>query len=110
MWKRVERLSSLAEIPASTLVEVLDCYHASQYLSETIATGRSLSKAQCRALYKRLRHALRHQTDGVEVVMEALRALATTRRGEGRTPALRYLEAPPPRMRCAILSIRQISM
>jgi len=110
IWKRVERLSSLAEIPASTLVEVLDFYHASQYLSETIATGRSLSKAQCRALYKRLRHALRHQTDGVEVVMEALRALATTRRGKAITRALRYMEAHAHRMRYATLEARKLSI
>ena len=50
MWKRVERLRTLAEIPPSTLVEVLDFSHASPYLSETIATGRSMSKAQYRAL------------------------------------------------------------
>src|SRR5207302_9862113 len=50
MCKRVERLRTLAEIPPSTLLEVLDCYHASQYLYETIAPGRSLSKAPCRAL------------------------------------------------------------
>ena len=81
--KVMARLRTLAEIPLSTLVEVLDFYHASQYLSETIATGRSMSKAQCRALYKRLRHALRHQADGVEVVLEALHTLATTRRGRG---------------------------
>jgi len=37
MWKRVERLRTLAEIPATKLVEVLDFYHASQYLYETIA-------------------------------------------------------------------------
>src|SRR5712692_3261117 len=90
MWKRVERLRTLAEIPPSTLVEVLDFYHASQYLSETLATDRSMSKAQCRALYKRLRHALRHKADGVEVVMEALRALATTRRGKAIVCALRH--------------------
>src|SRR6266568_1654315 len=110
IWKRVERLSSLAEIPASKLVEVLDFYHASQYLYETIATGRSMSKAQCRALYKRLRHALRHQTDGVEVVMAALRVLATTRRGKAITRALRYMEAHAHRMRYAILEARKLSI
>src|SRR3989454_6926711 len=36
MWKRVERLSTLAEMPAAKVVEVLDFYHASQYLYETI--------------------------------------------------------------------------
>ena len=110
IWKRVERLRTLAEIPPSTLVEVLDFYHASQYLSETIATGRSLSKAQCRALYKRLRHALRHQADGVEVVMEALQALAATRRGKAITRALRYVEAHAHRMRYVALEARKLSI
>lgn len=71
IWHRVERLRTMAEIPAAKLVEVLDFYHASQYLSETLATCRHLPKAQRHTLYKRLRHVLRHQADGVEVVMEA---------------------------------------
>src|SRR6266481_4602144 len=66
IWDRTERLTRLAEIPAAKLVEVLDFYHASQYLSETIATCRHMPKAQRQALYKRLRHVLRHQADGVE--------------------------------------------
>lgn len=108
--KRVERLRTLAEIPPATLVEVLDFSHASQYLYETLATGRSLSKAQCRALYKRLRHALRHQADGVEGVMEALHALATTRRGKAITRALRYVEAHAHRMRYVALEARKLSI
>jgi hypothetical protein len=59
IWKRVERLRTLAEIPASKGVEVLDFYHASQYLSETRATCRHIPKTQRQALYKGLRHALR---------------------------------------------------
>ena len=99
MWHRVERLSTLAEIPAAKLVEVLDFYHASQYLSETIATCRNILKAQRRALYKRLRHALRHQTEGVEVVQEALRALATTHRSKAITRASGSVETHAHRMR-----------
>src|SRR2546426_6574597 len=110
MWKRVERLSRLAEIPAAKLVEVLDFYHASQYLSETIATDRRLSKAQRQALYKRLRHALRHQADGVEVVMEELRTLATTRRDKAITRALRSVEAHAHRMRYVTLEARKLSI
>jgi hypothetical protein len=108
IWDRTERLTRLAEIPAAKLVEVLDFYHASQYLSETIATDRRLSKAQRQALYKRLRHALRHQADGVEVVMEALRALATTRRNKAITRALRYVEAHVHRMRYATLEAHKL--
>jgi len=108
MWKRVERLRTLAEIPPSTLVEVLDFYHASQYLSETIATCRHMPKAQRRALYKRLRHALRHQTEGVEVVQEALCALATTRRNKAITRALGYVETHAHRMRYVTLEARKL--
>src|SRR5437763_394634 len=46
IWKRVELLRTLAEIPAAKVVEVLDFYHASQYLCETIATCRTMPKAQ----------------------------------------------------------------
>jgi hypothetical protein len=99
IWKRVERLRTLAEIPAAKGVEVLDVYHASHYLSETIATCRTMSKAQRHALYKRLRHAWRHQTDGVEVVQEAVRALATPHRSTVITRALGSLEIHAHRMR-----------
>ena len=108
IWKRVERLSTLAGIPAAKLVEVLDFYHASQYLYETIATSRHLPQAQRRALYKRLRHALRHQADGVEVVMEALRPLATRQRGKAITRALRYMEAQTHRMRYVTLEAHKL--
>jgi hypothetical protein len=110
IWARVEYLRRLAEIPASKLVEVLDFYHASQYLSETIATCRTMSKAQRQALYKRLRHALRYQADGVEVVREALRALATTRRGKALQRAVRYVEAHAHRMRYVTLEARKLSI
>jgi hypothetical protein len=110
IWDRTERLTRLAEIPAAKLVEVLDFYHASQYLYETIATERRLSKAQRQALYKRLRHALRHQADGVEVVMEELRALATTRRDMAITRALRYVETHAHRMRYVTLEARKLSI
>ena len=108
IWHRVERLSRLAEIPAAKLVEVLDFYHASQYLSETLAACRDLPKAQRQALYKRLRHALRHQADGVEVVLEALRALATTHRSKAITRAVGYVGTHAHRMRYVTLEARKL--
>src|SRR2546426_29406 len=108
IWKRVERLSTLAEIPAAKVVEVLDFYHASQYLSETLATCRTMPKAQRQTLYKRLRLALRHQTDGVEVVQEALRALATTHRSKAIPRALGYVETHAHRMRYVTLERRKL--
>jgi hypothetical protein len=108
IWHRVERLSRLAEIPAAKLVEVLDFYHASQYLSEALATCRHMPKAQRQALYRRLRHALRRQADGVEVVQKALRTLATRQRGKAITRALRYVEAHAHRMRYVTLEARKL--
>src|SRR2546427_12902138 len=90
------------------LVEVLDFYHASQYLSETLATCRTMPKAQRQALYKRLRHALRHQTDGVEGVQEALRALATTHRSKAIPRALGSVETHAHRMRYVTLERRKL--
>jgi hypothetical protein len=110
IWKRVERLRTLAEIPAAKVVEVLDFYHASHYLSETLATCHTMPKAQRHVLYKRLRHALRHQINGVEVVQEALRALATTYRSKAIPRALRYVEAHAQRMRYVTLEARQLSI
>jgi hypothetical protein len=110
MWHRVERLRTMAEIPAAKLVEVLDFYHASPYLSETIATCRHIPKAQRHTLYKRLRHVLRHQADGVEVVMAALRTLATTQRSKAIPRALRSVEAHAHRMRYVTLEARKLSI
>jgi hypothetical protein len=108
IWKRVELLRTLAEIPAAKLVEVLDFYHASQYLSETIATCRNLPRIQRQALYKRLRHSLRHQTEGVEVVQEALRALATPYQSKAIKRALDYLATHAHRMRYVTLEARKL--
>jgi hypothetical protein len=108
IWKRVGLLRTLAEIPAAKVVEVLDFYHASQYLSETIATCRNLPRTQRHALYKRLRHALRHQTEGVEVVQEALRTLATPCPSKAIKRALDYLETHAHRMRYVTLEARKL--
>src|SRR3989442_13445238 len=108
IWHGGEAVGGLAEIPAAKLVEVLDFYHASQYLSETLATCRTLPKAQRQALYKRLRHALRHQADGVEVVLEALRALAMTHRSKAIPRALGYVETHAHRMRYVTLETRKL--
>jgi hypothetical protein len=108
IWKRVELLRTLAEMPAAKVVEVLDFYHASQYLFETLATCRTMPKAQRQALYKRLRHALRHQTNGVEVVQEAVQALPTPYRSKAISRALGYLETHAHRMRYVTLEARKL--
>src|SRR6266571_6462573 len=77
-------------------------------LTETLATCRTMPKAQRQALYKRLRHALRYQTEGVEAVQEALRALATTHRSKAITRALGYVEAHAHRRRYVTLEARKL--
>jgi len=67
-----------------------------------------MPKAQRQALYKRLRHALRHQTHGVEVVQEALQALATPYRSKAITRAVHYVEAHAHRMRSVTLEARKL--
>jgi hypothetical protein len=110
IWDRTERLTRLAEIPAAQLVEVLDFYHASHYLYETIETCHGMPQAQRQALYKRLRHALRHAANGIEVVRDALRTLATTRRGKVLKRALGYFETHAHRMRYATLEAHKLPL
>ena len=110
MWDRPERLTRLAAMPAATLVEVLDFSHASQYLYETVETCHGMPKAQRRALYERWRHALRHAANGIEVVMDARRALAATRRGKVLKRALGYCEAQAHRMRYATLEAHKLPL
>jgi hypothetical protein len=109
-WRgdRTERLRRLAEIPAAKLVEVLDFSHASPYLYETVETCRGMPQAQRQALYERLRHALRHEAHGIEGVMDALRALATPRRGKVLKRALGSGEAHAHRMRYATLEAHKL--
>jgi hypothetical protein len=106
-WQRGGRLRTLAEMPAAQGVEGLDCSHASPERYETLATCRNLPKAQRHALDKRVRHAWRHQTEGVEGVPEALRAWATPPRSTAITRAWRSVETQAHRMRYETLEARQ---
>jgi hypothetical protein len=96
-------ITRLAEIPAAQLVERLDFYHTSHYLYETVERCRGMSQAQRQAFYERLRHDMRHKADGIEGVMDELRALAMTRRGKAVKRALGYFETHAHRMRYAAL-------
>src|SRR4029450_3109017 len=73
-------------------------------------TCRHIPKAQRHTLYKRLRHVLRHQADGVEVVMAALRTFAPTQRSKGLPRGLRSVEAHAHRMRYVTLEARKLSI
>jgi hypothetical protein len=108
IWDQIQHLVKLAEIPADRLVEVIDFYHASEHLFDTVELCKSLPKAARRTLYQQLRHALRHDADGVEQVLDQLRALAITRRGKALQKALAYFEKHRERMRYGQLDAQQL--
>ncbi len=74
IWERAERLVTEARIPREKLVEAVDFYHASEYLSETLKMRPHVDEEQTPALFRELRHVLRHQ--GASPVMEELKKLA----------------------------------
>ena len=99
IWQRLTKIREGAEIAQDRFVDVLDFYHASQYLAQTVELCRSLPKPQRVKLYERLRHALRHDADGVETILREMGALATTRRGKVMKRALEFFREPAGRMR-----------
>ena len=99
IWDQIKKLAKLAEIPPERIVEVIDFYHASEHLFKTIELCKGMPKAKRQHLYHRLRHALRHDKDGVEQILNQMRALAVTRRGKAINKALNYFETHRERMR-----------
>jgi hypothetical protein len=67
-----------------------------------------MRKAPRQALYERLRPALRHQADGVEAGLDALRSLATARRSKVRKRALGFFEVHAHRRRYVTLEAHKL--
>jgi hypothetical protein len=68
----------------------------------------SLSKKKRQKLYKKLRHLLRHDPQGVSQVIEQLKQLGTTRRGKKMKKALVYFEKHAHRMKYTNLDDRKL--
>jgi hypothetical protein len=92
IWDQVGKLISEAEIPEDRLVLVLDFYHAAEHLCASVEVIKQMPKRERVRLFDRLRHRLRHDSDGVERVIEALSAFAVTRRGKAMKKAVAYFE------------------
>ena len=92
IWERVDRLVSQAEIPQEKLVLVLDFYHASEHLWEAVCLCPGLSKKERTKLYKKLRHTLRHESDGAQQVIAALKSRRKRDRGQKMKKSLAYFE------------------
>lgn len=108
IWDHVGLLRELAEIPADRLVEVIDFYHAAEHLFASVELIKQMPKRERVRLYERLRHLLRHDPEGVERVIEALRSHAVTRRGKAMKKALAYFETHREHMRYAWLDEQKL--
>jgi hypothetical protein len=82
IWNRADEMIRRAEIPESAAVQVLDFYHACGHLYEALELCKDLSNRKREKLYKKLRHILRHDPEGVFKIIEQLRQLGTACRGE----------------------------
>ena len=58
-------LESPVSIHLTLLRELLDFYHGSEHLYEAVELLPDFSKKERKKLYKRLRHILRHDPDGI---------------------------------------------
>lgn len=101
IWDQIERLRTEAEIPDERIVEVIDFSHAAERLSMCIELIKTLPKAKRQRMFERLRHQLRHEPRGIEVLIETVLAHAVTRRGKAVKKALSYFDKHCERMRYA---------
>lgn len=108
IWDRVDRLVSEAEIPRDKLVEVLDFFHGSEYLAETLKLCPNLDDKQRSALFQNLRHVLRHES--VSQVIEELKKLAGTNPSEKMATRIAYFERHAHRMRYPMLDEMKLSV
>lgn len=98
IWERSETLRQQAEIPADRWVEVVDFYHASEHLYEMVEGCRHLNAAQRQRRYEQLRHTLRTDPQGVELILARLRPEIKGRHRKKMQTALAYFERHARRM------------
>jgi hypothetical protein len=108
IWERSERIRRQAQIPVNRWVEVIDFYHASGHLHETIELCRDRTVGERTQWYERLRHTLRTDADGVDKVVEALKPEARGRRAKTMKRAVGYFERHRERMRYVTMDRRRL--
>jgi hypothetical protein len=92
IWDRVDQLTTAAEIPEAIFYKVLDFYHASEHLATAVELVPHHTKKERQKLYKKLRHDLRHNADGVGNVITRLTELGKLRQDDAMNKALSYFE------------------
>jgi hypothetical protein len=108
LWDRSDKIRQEAEIPSSRWVEVVDFYHASQYLHGAVELCRNRKASERTQWYEKLRHVLRRDPHGVGKVIEALRPEACGRRGRKMNTAIQYFERHSERMAYVDLDRRHL--
>jgi hypothetical protein len=99
MWDRLDELIAAAKIPPERVTRILDFYHATEAISEALSKCRDLSETERSAEFARLRHLLRHEPDGAEQVVAALKARARGRRAKAVGKKVKYLRGHIEHMR-----------
>jgi len=108
IWERTETLRQQAEIPAECWVEVIDFYHASEYLFSALELCRNLSADERQHLFKTLRHLLRTDPQGVQRVIERLQPEVKARRAKKMKTAIAYFQKHASRMGYVALDERHL--
>lgn len=88
--------------------QVVDFYHASEYLHETVDLCRDRTAAERTKWYEDLRHRLRRDPAGVDKVIAALHAEARGRRAKKMKDRIAYFERHRERMRYVALDRRRL--
>jgi len=108
IWNRSDTIRQEAEIPAQRWVEVVDFYHASEHLHDTVELCRNRTAGQRQQWYEDLRHVLRNDPTGVDKVIESLQAEARGRQARKMKDAIAYFEKHTQRMGYAALDRRHL--
>lgn len=107
-WDRSEKIRQEAEIPAKHWVEVIDFYHASEHLHDTVELCRDRKASERKQWYEELRHVLRTDPTGVHKVIAALKPEARGRRARKMNTAIAYFERHTHRMDYVALDRRHL--
>lgn len=108
IWDRSEKIRLEAEIPAKRWVEVVDFYHASEYLHDAVELCRDRTATERQQWYEQLRHVLRRDPAGVDKVIESLQPEAHGRRAKKMKGAIGYFEKHTQRMNYVSLDRRRL--
>ena len=108
IWHRSDKIRQEAEIPAKRWVEVVDFYHASEHLHDTVELCRDRTASERKQWYEELRHVLRRDPAGVDKVIESLQPEARGRRARKMKDGIAYFEKHTQRMDYVALDRRHL--